>query len=901
MSYTPRNVFVYAAAQAGAMAGMQQPGSPVLTNPESIDYAILAASAGAFAQEFDTQWGSSDVPNIYDAQSIADACAQLWSTRTVLPQVDIFGRVLVNFASPAIYASEVAALIAMIQAGDAFNALQGTTLPAAGSSGTSTLTTFATDLSTTIPTAAQEAIFVSGYTSAYDGGQGYFVWAPLSTATPDGGTVFQVTGIAVGRWMRVYDANMWVTWFGAKGDGATDDSAAIQNTIQAAGPCGTVFFPFLGGTSATKYVIKNPLTIDMLAGNNGITLLGQGVNVNTSTGLQCTIVADLPILSGTAASLVSQVGNIVTITGLTGLTNEFGIGDCITISGATSTDGGGNLVNDGSFTLTSVNPGAGSATYFGYNPQVGFADTSPSPVTPDANNGHISWTIRKNMIVGTAEFIHIENLTLDGGSNAGNLIYTTNKTGAASTQWTHVGVNFFGGVYGLSGGDIPLDYPTTSYPVGNNEFFVFSQCAWSGQFAGVKVGLGGQAKDWIFDTNCSFQEQTYVGFWGWTGSVSFYNTVFESCPTNFQFVDPDDTIYLCEVESESSARLFVTGFGTATSAAATSFSLLAENCRFDTTPELMDPNGAFIQWIYNGGLQLKNCEFSVGESGFGGTATPLTVCLSGFGNPAVANNAKILATIEACGFPNSLPSVIVTRPSGEGAFFGQWSSKGNYCDDGQGIDYPIPDGINTVNAPPVAAVSASLAGTFTPTIGSNLVVTSVSQVGTVAPGSVLSFLTSGAGQFEVIAVTAGHLEISVNYPAGYPGSGAAGTVGLITGQLPVPNQQLQYVTPVMNFAPTVVATNVIDLPNNGFTNVELNSGSGTGFNLCGMMFLGVVDQVRVITNLTGGSFTIKNESATEPALWNRFHNPAGTDAVVTMSATVRYSGGLNRWVIQSFQ
>ncbi len=54
MSYIPKNVNVYAAAQAGAMSGMGLPGSAAITDQNAADYQILSNIAGAFAQEFDT-------------------------------------------------------------------------------------------------------------------------------------------------------------------------------------------------------------------------------------------------------------------------------------------------------------------------------------------------------------------------------------------------------------------------------------------------------------------------------------------------------------------------------------------------------------------------------------------------------------------------------------------------------------------------------------------------------------------------------------------------------------------------------------------------------------------------------------------------------------------------------
>lgn len=74
---------------------------------------------------------------------------------------------------------------------------------------------------------------VRGTTKVGDGGEGRWHFEPGSTTTTNLGTVVASTGVA-GRWKRDYTGGLNVRWFGAKGDGSVDDSAAIQAALDAA-------------------------------------------------------------------------------------------------------------------------------------------------------------------------------------------------------------------------------------------------------------------------------------------------------------------------------------------------------------------------------------------------------------------------------------------------------------------------------------------------------------------------------------------------------------------------------------------------------------------------------------------------------------------------------------------
>lgn len=69
-----------------------------------------------------------------------------------------------------------------------------------------------------------------GYTTNGDGGGGEFYWDAASTATDDGGTIFKVTAVTTGRWIRSVSDVINAKMFGVKADG-TDDTARQQAAI----------------------------------------------------------------------------------------------------------------------------------------------------------------------------------------------------------------------------------------------------------------------------------------------------------------------------------------------------------------------------------------------------------------------------------------------------------------------------------------------------------------------------------------------------------------------------------------------------------------------------------------------------------------------------------------------
>jgi hypothetical protein len=171
-------------------------------------------------------------------------------------------------------------------------------------------------------TGPRKSVYVTGYlgTAAPSGIAGMFVRDDSDTATADdGGTVIMASNGK--RWKRRFDGPVSVRWFGASGDGTTDDTAAIQAALN--GRIRRIFIPAgtykttatltinqdtviegAGGSAEINNQIISKISVsgdfDGMAVNTGspgyygwltikrLTISKEGGTANTNTGLKMT-------------------------------------------------------------------------------------------------------------------------------------------------------------------------------------------------------------------------------------------------------------------------------------------------------------------------------------------------------------------------------------------------------------------------------------------------------------------------------------------------------------------------------------------------------------------------------------------------------------------------------------
>ena len=121
------------------------------------------------------------------------------------------------------------------------------------------------------PFSTTEEYVVGGFYTPGDGGGGIFVWIPAAISNPDGGITINNANYTLGHFKRIYSGPINVRWFGAKGDGVTDDTAAVhraRNSKDFANN-GTLYFPKGTYKGAFEFEYKD-------ANHNEINIIGDG-------------------------------------------------------------------------------------------------------------------------------------------------------------------------------------------------------------------------------------------------------------------------------------------------------------------------------------------------------------------------------------------------------------------------------------------------------------------------------------------------------------------------------------------------------------------------------------------------------------------------------------------------
>lgn len=153
------------------------------------------------------------------------------------------------------------------------------------------------DLRAMTVTEKDVAVSLLGYYEPGDGGQGIFFWNDGKTGPDDGGTLIKCRN-ETGRFSRLCEEQERnVKWFGAKGDGKTDDTAAIQAAIDSLNAHGgTVSIP------TGKYLVSKPIEIgngnaaDKWSDKHGVALVGKGSGQGApSSAASTSIMASAPM------------------------------------------------------------------------------------------------------------------------------------------------------------------------------------------------------------------------------------------------------------------------------------------------------------------------------------------------------------------------------------------------------------------------------------------------------------------------------------------------------------------------------------------------------------------------------------------------------------------------------
>ena len=448
-----------------------------------------------------------------------------------------------------------------------------------------------------------------------------------------------------------YDRDVNVRDFGAIGDGAHDDAPAINAAIAAAGQGGAIYFPSKPGGGQATYAILGPLRISSNA--TQIAQRWYGDAPSTSGFFTTQIVCQFPLVaSGTAASITSLVGLVVTIGGLSGpgLSN-IQVGDTITLSGCATA--GNNFF----YTIASINVGAGTVTAQAIHYDDDVNGTYLNTGT-DANNGSIHWNVKHSMIQCYSRDCSFENIEFHGLNNCAAVFDCTKDSGGSTpnTQIRFANCHILDGIFGVKIGDLG---PNTSYP-NNCEFYKFEIVAFDGlTHSAIYIpNTTSQSKSHLL-LHCLFTTTPYA-VWVNSGSFNMYNCGGTLFPKQFVYVRTfGEPINMYGLNLEDPFRVaWISGNSPVT----------IEGMRVDyASPTNCASDGLLIR-VIGQMLSVRNVNFVPGETGIPAIAVGV----------AGASVSGCQAVIQNCNFNRSDDLICQTINGG----YGSYLSVGNFTDNG---------------------------------------------------------------------------------------------------------------------------------------------------------------------------------------------------------------------------
>lgn len=124
--------------------------------------------------------------------------------------------------------------------------------------------------------------YVEARSTDGDGGAGFFFWDSSATDADNDGTILKLTNTATGRLLRDHGNVINVKWFGAVGDGTTDDAPAVQDAVDTMGDGFTLLFP------PSTYLLEGFQNHPTTSGS-GIAVLFNGLNDIAVLGFGATL------------------------------------------------------------------------------------------------------------------------------------------------------------------------------------------------------------------------------------------------------------------------------------------------------------------------------------------------------------------------------------------------------------------------------------------------------------------------------------------------------------------------------------------------------------------------------------------------------------------------------------